>query len=534
VVWKGKNEATRITIGKLVLGASKFPRATLQSSKAFEKAATSVAVYFLRGFDLPIETFFWFFDSVYEPNALDDQIATKVRTRIQQLQTGPNPATDLIVYYVGHGSFDEQRRYYLALKSTRDENQSVSSLHVDALMVTLGRVAGDLRKFVIIDACFAGEAAFLQSGVNEAVGQQIRRLTPPRRGTAFYCSSSRDVVSEFLRDESNTVFTQALTEVLWQGTPSSSDLLSLEDVNSLVINRLAQDPSFIRPEIHVPSQPEGNAAAEVKIFPNGPRRTAIAAAQKQLMERQAVILDYIRKQADEQARHAEKLKSEHQAQQDDLRRKILEEQDRERAQQEKALYRYSSEAEKTFCDEAERVQKRELDFDLLKDWLGWKAQELKIQSGTLEQRARDQKGEAATNRFYAGNVRDHLTKAQRVGSDDTIQLLRSSWRECIEKAEAAEQAAADYEDQAEDARFAAEYYMRANSDPELIGSLKAEAQKSGNSFQEVVEQRITPSIKQMQRGRARSRFIANVWKWTVRLAIAFLILSLLVIGSLHR
>jgi hypothetical protein len=95
----------------LLLGAKTFPRTKLTPSEAFGKAADALTNYFLSdiGFQLPKENFFDFFDSEYDPNTLDDQITTLITTRIVQLRDAGTPARDLIVYYVGHGSFDEQR-----------------------------------------------------------------------------------------------------------------------------------------------------------------------------------------------------------------------------------------------------------------------------------------------------------------------------------------------------------------------------------------------------------------------------------------
>jgi hypothetical protein len=53
-------------------------------------------------------------------------------------------------------------------------NQSVSSLRVESLMTTLNNLPTELRKLLIIDACFAGEAAaFTQSDIQSALGQQM-------------------------------------------------------------------------------------------------------------------------------------------------------------------------------------------------------------------------------------------------------------------------------------------------------------------------------------------------------------------------
>src|SRR4051812_22828058 len=90
-------------------------------------------------------------------------------------------------------------------------------MRVDVLQTTLNFVGRTLRKYVILDACFAGEAAYTQSGLEDAVGQQIRRL--PQRGAVYLCSSSKDDVSEFLPDQSNSAFTEALCEVYGWVTP---------------------------------------------------------------------------------------------------------------------------------------------------------------------------------------------------------------------------------------------------------------------------------------------------------------------------
>jgi Caspase domain len=314
----------------VVLGASDFPRGKLRSSKAFKHASNSVCFYFLSniGFGLPIENLFGFFNSEYDQNTLDDEITTRLKTRVQQLQAAGMAATDLIVYYVGHGSFDEQKRYYLALRSTREENQSVSSLRIESLMTTLNNVGHALRKYVIIDACFAGEAAFSQSGIEDAVGQQIRRL--PQKGTTFLCSSARDHISEFLPDESTTIFTEALSWSLWEGRHGLPPKLSFEHLHTIIEDKLIESSErFIRPLILTPVQPEGDIA-KVAIFPNGPRRTASLEAEREHEKR---IDAYLCNQADEQARRAARISAEKKARDEEIRQQQLAEQKREQTRQ---------------------------------------------------------------------------------------------------------------------------------------------------------------------------------------------------------
>jgi hypothetical protein len=509
----------------LILGASKFPRALFAPSEAFEKAAVSLATYFQSniGYKLPPESLISFFDSDYDPNTLDDQITTRIRTRVQQLRAAGTPARDLIVYYVGHGSFDEQRRYYLALKSTREENQSVSSLRVESLMVTLDHLGNELRKYVIIDACFAAEAAaYTQSRIETAVGQHLSRL--PQKGTAFLCSSSRDVVSEFLKDGSNTTFTKALTEVLWNGSADLPSMLSLEDLCRLVERRLADTSDrFIRPEIHTPVQPQGDVA-NIALFPNGPGRVANAARERELIAQSAITRDYLRGQAEEQERRAQNLRSERRAQDEESRRRLLAEQERERTRQEQPLQRYDSAAEKRFREEAEQVLSGEANGELLGAWLDWKAQELRIQAGAWRQRARDHQDEAATNRDYAGNAWDNVRVQEKTGSDQMAQIHRSHWLELIDKAGAEEKSAAACEDQAEDSELASEYYAKLQSDAARVTVAIAHAQSSGRSFQESVERELAPILG---RAHSRRRFRAGFWMWTRRVIITLAILVVL-------
>jgi hypothetical protein len=94
--------------------------------------------------------------------------------------------------------------------------------------------------------------------------------------------------------------------------------------------------------------------------------------------------------------------------------------------------------------------------------LDGKLKDLKVQAGALKQQAKDSKQKAATHRFYASNQRDHLAKEKKIGGPSSVKLLKEGVSENIAIAKAAEPAAADYEEQAEDVAFAAEYHRVAS------------------------------------------------------------------------
>ena len=365
---------------------------------------------------MPLENFFTFFDSSYDPSTLDDQITTSIQRRMLQLKAAGTPAEDLVVYYVGHGSFDEHHKYYLALKSTRKENQSISSLRVDSMMITLNNIGRDLRKYIIIDACFAAEAAaYTQSRIDEAVGRQLRLL--PQRGVAFLCSSSKHVASKYHDDESNTFFTEALTEVLWDGSANYPPMLSLENIKTLVERRLANaNGRFIRPEIHAPVQPEGDVAREIALFPNGPRRAARAAIEDELSARAKSRRDYLRDQAAQQAQHAKKLESERTVRDEVVRHDLLAAQEIERIRQQPTVQLYNSEEEKAFREEAEQKQVGELNQELLATWLDWKSRESIIDAGALRQIATDHREKAADQNQKSYILRENILVQEKTGA----------------------------------------------------------------------------------------------------------------------
>jgi len=512
----------------VVLGASEFPRINIKSSKAFEYAAKSVCSYFASGigFRLPIENLFYFFNSPYGPDTLDDQITTRLRTRVQQLEAAGRPARDLILYYVGHGSFDEQKRYILTLQSTREESQSVSSLRVDVLMTTLNSVGHTLRKYVIIDACFAGEGViYSQSGIEDAVHQQIRHL--PQKGTAFLCSSSRDLVSEFLQDETNTVFTKALCECLWEGRSGLPSKLSFEHLHSLVEDKLIEKSNnFIRPEIHTPSRPEGDIA-KVPFFPNGPKRTANQLAERERMDKEETLRAFLRNQLAEQTLHAQKISAEKQTRDNEIREQLLVEQKREHAQQTKERRHYDSEDEKKFREEAEVLQNRDLNRDLLVEWLGWKSSQSHIRVGALRQLATEHEENAATHQYHASNIWDAKKREEKSGSDQVATHLINHWRELIseEKIERKKAKALSYE--AEDADIASQFYAAKANDATYINEKATCARMRGRSFHELVDPQLRSLIKYAQWRRRTMRALRACLTGARRIGIGIIIFFIL-------
>ena len=181
-----------------------------------------------------------------------------------------NKPTDFILYYTGHGGFTgNDQAYFLAVQKTRDGSEGATSIRYIDLASTIKRQAGKLRKFLILDCCFAAAAAVRsQSDIGQL---QVRRVEEelPQSGTAFLCSSSAKLVSIAPPGERNTMFSGALLGCLRDGIAGAGKTLSLEDVGNrareLIVEKYPGD--LVRPELHVPEQALGDPA-KVPLFPN--------------------------------------------------------------------------------------------------------------------------------------------------------------------------------------------------------------------------------------------------------------------------
>ena len=148
--------------------------------------------------------------------------------------------------------------------------------------VTLKERARFLRRYVILDCCFAASAnVFFQSSsaASQAASEQaldafaeVSRKKPsglPTKGTSLLCSSRHNAPSQLNPDQSNTMFSEALLSALDSGAQSlglSLDLRSIHSIANTYLREKYQDLAP-RPELHSPDQSEGDVST-VPLFPN--------------------------------------------------------------------------------------------------------------------------------------------------------------------------------------------------------------------------------------------------------------------------
>lgn len=260
----------------LILGASAWPRAPrLEAAPSFAQSARDVAAYLTdpRGFALPRDNLLDLFDLDAEAIEIQDRIAEFLAGTRARLEADGRKLRDIIIFYVGHGAYDEgpASEFYLAVRRTRAGNELASSLSAGHLARVLRAGGRRARRYVILDCCFAGAVLrefMLQSTLAQAMVQKLRHEFPVE-GTALLCSSSSLDPSKAPRGEAHTMFSGALLEVLRGGDPDHDHAFSIEALAEAMTERIRRrfEDAATRPEVHCPDQRTGQVS-KVPLFRN--------------------------------------------------------------------------------------------------------------------------------------------------------------------------------------------------------------------------------------------------------------------------
>jgi tetratricopeptide (TPR) repeat protein len=267
----------------VILGASEWPKAPeFKKSQAFTNSAKKLRDYFLdrKKFGLPEDNLLDLFDSDLSYDEIDETIEKWIAERVPRDDQSAQSFSDLVVIYIGHGGFvNGHEEYFLAIRRTRANNPGASSIPITALARTIKEQARYLRRYIILDCCFAASAFkyFQSAEIAQAATKQALEAFAvagkgygiPTRGTSLLCSSRHNKPSLLSPNEEYTMFSEALIHALENGNPQYQDQMPLESICSLAKDYL-QDKykeEAPKPEVHSPDQSEG-AVATVPLFPN--------------------------------------------------------------------------------------------------------------------------------------------------------------------------------------------------------------------------------------------------------------------------
>ena len=231
-------------------------------------SAKELHQYLRTTLQLPREHIINLFDTELSASDQLEQIGDWLAKRTANT-AGEQRATDLLVYYTGHGGFSRNdQSYFLAIHKTREGLEGATSIRYIDLASAIKRNAENLRKYPILDCCFAAAAVVkTQADIGQLVMQRVEDALPPA-GTAVLCSSAAKLVSIAPPGERYTMFSGALLRCLKEGVADGPRVMNLEDVGKatqkIILERYPGD--YVRPELHVPEQARGNPA-KVALFP---------------------------------------------------------------------------------------------------------------------------------------------------------------------------------------------------------------------------------------------------------------------------
>lgn len=220
----------------ILLGASAWPGVPgmFRESRAYAQAAQGVQDYFLQQFGLPREQILRLFDTTRNALEIDHAIC-------QHFDQFAGRAKDVIIYYIGHGHpTKDLADLYLPIRATQPHNPEATSLIFKNLATTVKEKALALRRFYILDCCFAERAMNNAQGAGASALFQtaLADVEVLPHGYAGIFSSEKSTLSVLLPDKSGTFFTQALLDTLSQGHPGISRSLSFSEVHDLIKFRL--------------------------------------------------------------------------------------------------------------------------------------------------------------------------------------------------------------------------------------------------------------------------------------------------------
>jgi hypothetical protein len=243
-------------IGLILLGASTFPSAPkFAGSVAFLHSKEKIKEHFTRKYELSEpNTILDLFDSEASADATDQAISDFIEKNSAVWE-------DLVVYYVGHGSF--HNGFLLTIQASRARNLAVSSITAQALCNTLTIAARNKRIFVVLDCCFAANIYLsFQSPLDDVIRAELENYLPAN-GLALLCASSKDKPARIVSDREITMFTESLDLVLNKGSKDiKAPFLSFRQVSNLTHSfiRGMNKEETVRPEVHTPIMPQGDIA----------------------------------------------------------------------------------------------------------------------------------------------------------------------------------------------------------------------------------------------------------------------------------
>lgn len=241
----------------VLLGAESWPNWPEFDTPAFRRSVERFRRYLRERLNLPEKHLRDLFNDPSSPDEIVREVQQFIKERTSEAPAGAPRPTDLLLYYVGHGTGTAEAGYRLAIRRTSKESANSSSLAAYDLVEAIERGGHVLRTYLILDACFSGS---ITDALRWPVGS---------RGLTLLASASREDVAKAPREEGVPMFSDALLDVLEHGDPKLDAWFSLRTLQGLTEQAIKSrfGEAAVRPEVHSPYQRQGDLA-DVSLFPN--------------------------------------------------------------------------------------------------------------------------------------------------------------------------------------------------------------------------------------------------------------------------
>jgi hypothetical protein len=222
-----------------------------ESEAPFKNSANGMESYFLS--ELKIAQ-----SNILKLSSDNTAMFSQVIQKMENFLKKHTDATEIFVYYVGHGTTVDGR-YVLFIPSTDSNRLRVTGFFFD-FFIDVFKDVGGVRLYIILDACFLGKATNV--------------LPRTAQGTSLFYSSSDEKSSNSRGRDEYTMFTGELLQVLKEGKVlkegerSSPLLLSFYELKKLVTESIKStyaDDEAVIPGIHHVGDTDIN---DIGIFPN--------------------------------------------------------------------------------------------------------------------------------------------------------------------------------------------------------------------------------------------------------------------------
>jgi hypothetical protein len=265
----------------IILGAQDWSKAGLSNAPSFRRSAAQFHRYLLnpspRGLELEPDLVLSLFDDPSSAGSQLGRIRDAVRNLVRERAGESRSISDVLIYYVGHGTSDDSGRLHLLVRDSSEGIEAQSSIAAPDLAQVLRVAAPQQRRLVILDCCFseAAVSAFgamsgtLDDAVASTALRDLASVPAPERGTLLLCSSPRRRVSIGKPNAERTLFTGALLTVLDGGADHiAGDMLSFYDLRELIYDQMLREHDAPpRPALHQPEQQAGDLTRQ-PAFPN--------------------------------------------------------------------------------------------------------------------------------------------------------------------------------------------------------------------------------------------------------------------------